>query len=591
MLRRMIVMLIFLGIPAAISPLVTLACQGPAPYDFANIARMDLWVRATVMEVDSRGFSAILRVHEYYKGEGPALLAVVRFPVGLETARRVRGYGTRPCLYAGYGTRLQRERQGYFGLSSNGDGTYTDLLYNAAHYFFVDGEMDGDYYVDDPDGYMEQIVLTEAEFTARLLEVGQREEPVAPESVAVERYPLMRYLQVTLENGDRYHVNPDRSVSELPEDSPIAISPDGAHTIHRGDNGMLFFNYIWGKQYMPQDFRDEFSKPGKAAVFSPDSNMVAVWDDKNLAIYVYHNGGERSEDHWWARFAIEQVGTAGILLDANTNFLIAWSPDSSTIAWQDLSGIWRWNLYQDSTPNLIPDAGQGEAYRFSDISRSGRYVSYRSDAETYLYDSRSETSYVNAISAPNESFILVNEPNRDKRMEWRREACQAPMNENCAVMRSLLGGGVSVFPYQMELLGKVYCEGGARCDVYGISWHPSTTLASAGYSGGRVIDIVWEDARQVAYDPFYDQPAVLRGEYQIEFDFYHSGYFTGALEGVDLTRLDYVNLEGIVDSPIAAIEWGQPIFYDSFMLTATEYLPRTVTIAGGAAPSGAASEA
>ena len=45
---------------------------------------------------------------------------------------------------------------------------------------------------------------------------------------------------------------------------------------------------------------------------------------------------------------------------------------------------------------------------------------------------------------------------------------------------------------------------------------------------------------------------------------------------------DYLNLEGIVDSPIASIEWGQPIFYDTFMLTATEYLPRTVTIAGGA---------
>ena len=83
----------------------------------------------------------------------------------------------------------------------------------------------------------------------------------------------------------------------------------------------------------------------------------------------------------------------------------------------------------------------------------------------------------------------------------------------------------------------------------------------------------------MAYDPFYDQPAVLRGDYQIEFDFYHSGYFSGALEGIDLAKPDYLNLEGIVDSPIASIEWGQPIFYDTFMLTALEYLPRTVTIA------------
>ena len=91
------------------------------------------------------------------------------------------------------------------------------------------------------------------------------------------------------------------------------------------------------------------------------------------------------------------------------------------------------------------------------------------------------------------------------------------------------------------------------------------------------------DVRQIAYDPYYDQPAVLRGDYQIEFDFYFSGYFEGwlDLDESGLARFDYLNLENVVDSPIASIEWGQPIFYDTFMLTALEYLPRTVEIAGG----------
>ena len=94
------------------------------------------------------------------------------------------------------------------------------------------------------------------------------------------------------------------------------------------------------------------------------------------------------------------------------------------------------------------------------------------------------------------------------------------------------------------------------------------------------------DVRQIAYDPFYDQPAVLRGGYQIELDFIDSGLFEGWYDidesGHWRASTDYLNLEGTVDSPIASIEWGQPIFYDTFMLTATEYLPRTVTIAGGA---------
>ena len=99
---------------------------------------------------------------------------MVRYPVGLETARRVRGYPTATCIYAGSGTPLSHGKQGYYGLKSNGDGTFTDALWNAAHYFFVDGEMDGEYYVDDPDGFMDEIVLSEAEFVARLLEIGGR---------------------------------------------------------------------------------------------------------------------------------------------------------------------------------------------------------------------------------------------------------------------------------------------------------------------------------------------------------------------------------------------------------------------------------
>ena len=46
-----------------------------------------------------------------------------------------------------------------------------------------------------------------------------------------------------------------------------------------------------------------------------------------------------------------------------------------------------------------------------------------------------------------------------------------------------------------------------------------------------------------------------------------SGY---EIDESNLARLDYLDLFGdVVDSPIASIEWGQPIFYDTFMLTAT----------------------
>ena len=573
----------------AINASTTFACQGPAPYDYDNLPEMDLWVRATVMDVDDRGFSAILKVHEYYKGEGPEWLAVVRYPVGLQTARRVRGYPTAPCLYAGYGTRLIHGREGYYGLSSNGDGAFTDLLYNAAHYFFIDGEMDGEYYVDDPDGYMDEIVLSEAEFIARLLEVGGRDEAVKPIQSEESRRPLMRFLLVTLADGTRLHVDPDRSLTVLGEDDPIAISPDGAHTIYRESSDTLVFNYIWGKHYMAEAFRDQISVPGMHAVFSPDSNLAAVWDEHHLAIYIYRDRGVARNTEWspgwYPGMAIEQAAAIDLQINESKDLLLRWSANSSTVVWQDTRGIWRWNVFEEAAPKIVPGASDRETHRLVDVSRSGRYVSYRNGGAIRVYDSQTEALYENAWVAPNESHINKGESRQDSEAdEMPYMACRAPMDENCAnPPLNPDRSQVSEFPYLMELVGSVFCGEVYGCDVYGSSWHPSTILTEAGYSGGRVINTSLYDVRQIAYDPFYEQPAVLRGDYQIEFEFYQSGYFGGWLELTDsqFARLDYLNLESIVDSPIASIEWGQPIFYDTFMLTATEYLPRTVTIAGG----------
>ncbi len=582
---------ILLLVVGASGALPALACQGPFPYDFAQIPEMDVWVRATVLDVDDRAFSAILKVQEYYKGAGPELLAVVRYPVGLETARRVRGYPTAHCLYAGSGTPLIRGKDGYYGLKSNGDGTFTDALWNAAHYLFVDGEMDGEYYVDDPDGFMDEIVLTEAEFVTHLLEVGERDIAVEPDRSDKSRRPLMRYLLVTLEDGTRLHVNPDRSVTMLGDDDPIAISPDGAHTIYREDRDTLVFNYIWGKQYMAEEFRDQIKVPGKHAVFSPDGNLAAVWDDYHLAIYIYRDRGvPRNTDWssgWYPGMAIEQVAAIHLHINESKYLLLRWSANSSTIVWQDTRGIRHWNLFEQAAPTTVPGVLDVEANKLVDVSRSGRYVSYRHGGAIRVYDSQTDQLYDNAWVAPNESYVNVGKPILDGEADERPYSeCRAPMNENCANGRlNPDRSRVSAFPYQMELIGSVRCEENMICDVYGSSWHPSTTLTGAGLSIGRVINTRLYDVRQIAYDPFYEQPAVLRGDYQIELDFIDSGLFEGWYFPIDeagLARLDYVNLEDLVDSPIASIEWGQPIFYDTFMLTATEYLPRTVDIASGA---------
>ena len=336
---------------------------------------------------------------------------------------------------------------------------------------------------------------------------------------------------------------------------------------------------------MPEDFRDQIKQPGHHAVFSPDSNMVAVWDDEHLAVYVYRDRGVPRERGWYPGMALERAAAIDLLVEESKYLAIRWSADSSTIVWQELRGIWHWNLFEEATPQMTPGVLNVEANKLVDVSRGGRYVSYRNGGAIRVYDSQTAALHRNAWVAPNESYINRGESSQDGETNDRPYTeCRAPMNENCA-NRPLNPdrSQISVFPYQMEMIGQVFCGEPNGCHVYGSSWHPSTILTGAGYSGGRVITTILRDVRQIAYDPFYEQPAVLRGDYQIEFEFYGSDLFEGwyDIDEAGLARLDYLNLEDVVDSPIVAIEWGQPIFYDTFMLTATEYLPRTVTIAGG----------
>ena len=115
MLRRLYFILGLVCAFFVLAPVQTFACSGYPYFGVDDLPTMELLVRATVIEADDRGFNAVIRVEEYYKGEGPQLLTIVRYPVSLATGRLVRGYDT-GCLYAGRGHTWRPGTQGYFGL-------------------------------------------------------------------------------------------------------------------------------------------------------------------------------------------------------------------------------------------------------------------------------------------------------------------------------------------------------------------------------------------------------------------------------------------------------------------------------------------
>lgn len=550
------------------------ACSGYPYFGVDDLPTMELLVKATVIDADDMGHNAVIRVENYYKGEGPRLITVMRYPPALGAGAYVRGYDT-GCLYRGRGHRWQKGSVGYFGLMSNGDGTFTDNNGGTAHFYPVDGIITYEegategYYVeiDDP------LQITEEEFIEKMLEAGERNEPIAPLDNGLPLfYPLMRFLNITTENGTRYQLNPDRSVTELGEDAPLAISPDGAHVAHRVDENSISFQYIW-RDYRDEngDFDDEnFAqvKSGKAVAFSNDSNMVAVWDEQSLFIYMFFN---HEEADYGNRMTIHEVASVDFENDDVIDLPdVRWSAGGSTLVWEDGTLLWHWNLYESTEPQQLSYQATLEELVETDvsllsISTYGRYVQVGQSSEWILIDSETGEIYENALSSPDEHFLVFMEENYTP--EAANLLCVPPLRETCSASAWSLSSDFT-FTYQWNLFGVGGCTD-SGCFISAQSWHPA--IGGNGYSGGRDIDIGVTGLHQIAYDPQHSQPALLVDDYYIYLEFIDTYY---VMEEEYRPYLDILDLEDSLDSPIAHVEWGLPVFYDEYANTSYEYIPQ-----------------
>lgn len=276
----------------------TLACTGGGrQFQVSDLPSVDLLVRATVIDTDDPGYSTVLRVEDYYKGEGDRLLTIMNYSHGFSSGKLVRGYDT-GCNSAGRWQYYRKGSQAYFLLNDAGNGVYTDLYGATGNLVAIDGMMfvEQDWANLYGNETLTSLNLSEADFIDLMLEAGERDAPISPIEGVYNHYPLMRFLNITTENGTHYQVNPDRSVSELPDDGPLAISPDGAHVAFRVDDARIGLQYIWTDNRIETDetqiFEGQFGGrivDGQAIQFSNDSNFAAVWDDEHISIYMLTN--------------------------------------------------------------------------------------------------------------------------------------------------------------------------------------------------------------------------------------------------------------------------------------------------------------
>ncbi|MEQ8672111.1 MAG: hypothetical protein RLP44_20905 [Aggregatilineales bacterium] len=536
----------------------TSACSGGAPFFIQDFEDHDVIVYATVLEVDERGYNAILQVNRYYKGEDGEYLAVMRYEPALEYTAAIRDYDT-SCTYSGGGQTWIVGSQGYFALSNSGNGTYRDIFsqYQGSPHFFVQDGMIEYYDYDirnEHSGWQLQRVLVQ-EFESLLLDYGARETAIQPEPNA---YPLMRFLNITTESGQRYQLNPDRSISPLdPETSPMAISNDGSHLAFRIDDEQVGFQYL---ELTRKPFFEDITfdggwlipQPGQSAIFSPDSNFVAVGEENAVTIYMFDNYERGGYGQRMTMQVIAQTNISQPLDELN----IVWSADSTTFAYQDGDGIWIWDIFESGEPQLA--VSQEEQLVLLDLSRSGRYVRYNLSDVSLLLDIESNEVYENAIATPDERNIIFvqteySEDIPDINRKGDRQ-CTAPLSESCPIYVYFGDFPFEFFWYKHNQIAGLLCSEEA---CYVVSYHWQLAIGTHAYENR--LDNIIPLVNALDYDLTYDQPVIAVDDYILEFGFYDN--WMRDEPGDPPILINGVDLSNVLDSPIVDLEWGLPIFY------------------------------
>jgi hypothetical protein len=530
------------------------ACSGRSHYYLDKVADSEIVVLGRVVEVDDRDYSAILQVERYLKGRGSTYLALVRHPVALEVISRVRGYDT-GCTYNGNGDPILAGSYGYFSLISNGDGTFSD-----------DNSIGGQFLIG-ADGTVSYTNLDHEEFNLPATDfeevlrqyLGDDSEDFYPE-LENSRFPLMRSLMIRTEAGSLYRLNVDYSLTLIPETYPIAISPDGSHLAYRRTNHTFDFTYHYRfadhalnfdafGYYCPNcESQINLEIEGEAVAFSPNS-MAAVWDSQNLSIYLFNN---------------LDMGMYGLIMGvtnlAQINFtdnqasserILRWSSNSSTIAYQDNKGIWLWNLNNMSEPQLIiQNDANNPLPDLLELSLTGRYLRYGTNSNWILFDTQTNLSYHNVLISPDESTLVYINPEIEESSTQGETAgdlpCQVPLSLSCPTHVIQEGLIHTHFWSRNDTLFLFTCNE-TECRGREYSWHSSYNLYQYH---------IWTfpTLRMLSYETESLYFAAILGDYELKVDFIFPTY-----PGEQMPNIDFSSQ---LDSPIAHIEWGQPIFYE-----------------------------
>jgi hypothetical protein len=453
-MRAVAMMLLFLlvGIPSQ----VALACSFGPPHSLNyQIENADYIVRATVIQVDDASFNAILQADTYLMGgSGPERLLLSRASPYLTSISYGHHYNVQ-CSGVGpigIGTNA------YFAVKRASDGSYFTFFNSLAYYREFDELATPEVYLRiDPDGedVDENLQWVEVDSDEAFMEVVAElsgETPATPSEMRFG-FPLIAPMLITTENGTQYTfpidggdlaVNTETTRLTL-EWSPVAYpslfnlppfcaavdcrlwTPDVSFGGEQVDENTIHFNYGWLEEPLVVE--------GQAFAFSSTSEFVLVWNDDMLNLMLISNDWcNECVGGFIPSFDLLSSLPLNMGSDATALYGLAmWSADGTTFTYGDADGVWVFDIFHQSEPELVVPV-EGDALPSPlFLSTNGRYLAYtwnRADDDWTTLDRLTGETFENAMISPNERFMAQIAPlNPEPRPDVA--GCNVPMMYDC----------------------------------------------------------------------------------------------------------------------------------------------------------------
>lgn len=559
-MRRFGIVLFFLSLYIIIPGSQVSACQNVLATHFLedNLAASGI-VRGVLLDND--GINYTLRVEEYLLGErGENELLLQRESLALiEVSNQHEDYSI-GCFY-GLGN-IHSDWAGYYFLNRNDNGTY-DVI---GDYPIIEGQVTYEVCAEEDyhGGYCfdtEHIQVTESEF--RELINGLFPDRIAPYYPSNYDELRHRVLYITTENGTQYMLPIDSIVpveyTPHPCDTPCHIyTPNQLNYVVDNNDGTLTIG-DWHESLSGESLEFDPIIEAEAFTFSDNSQFILTRTGDAIELIELRNtmaryDGLRVSTQTIARWQYMAGDTVPI---ERFGELVAWSADGQSLVYWDAEGLWYFSFYNPTTLSLVIPMDEliAEREQFNsdvldeplipsvlELSSDGRFIRYGNDEVWILLDIDSNIRYFRALISPDENHMVQVGTYNCIGSVCPVEECPVQMTSNgCDIYTVGQDTDIQAWAWLDEdMFAYVLCDDldTERCGLYSYNFetaYPRTVIIEGTYF-------------DVAFDRVYGLMAYVYGEFDLFI-------------GRDEFDNSFLNFADSLDSPIADIQWGEPVWY------------------------------